>query len=154
MATVITLPENLSGVSFEGRDFSGQNLSEKNLSHSFFKRCSFDDANLTDAICEGSSFPGCTFRRSICYRTNFANAKLAGTVFAPRDCYGMTISLNCDTFRSMRVSQLWYCAWLLFATQMEVTPGPIKENLRDGVISVLGAERYVRLAKLFQRREL
>jgi hypothetical protein len=154
MAAIITLPENLSGIRVSDRDFAGQDLSGKNLSHSVFTKCSFDDANLTDAVCENSSFPGCTFRNTICYRTSFKNSKLTGVVFEPRDAYGMTISLSCDTFRGMRVSQLWYLAWLLFATQMEPAREPVKENLKDRVIAAIGAERYVKLARLFQRREL
>ena len=154
MAAVVTMTENLSKVKLEKRNFSNQNLRERNLSHSVFDCCNFDGADMTDANCEGSTFSGSTFRDTICYRTNFRNAKLAGTIFQPRDAYGMTVSLSCDTFRNMRVGQLWWYAWLVFATQMEPASEPVKGDIKGALIAAIGAERYVKLAKLFQRREI
>lgn len=149
------LVENLSGVAFEGRNFDGMNLRKRKMTHSRFINCSFDRCDMTEADCEWCDFTGSTFRQSVCYRTNFKDAKLAGTVFEPVDCYGMTLTLQCDTFRGLTISQQHWFSWLMFAMMMKPAEnGPVKIDLWERLITTIGAERYVRLKDLFARRNL
>lgn len=146
--------QDLSKQKLYFKDFRYQDLTRARMRGSLFYNCNFDEANLTDADCEGSEFVGSTFRNSTCYQTNFRNAKLAATVFEPKDCFGMTITLRCATFTDMKVSQLWWFGWLIFATQMRPDRFPIQEQLLDNLIAMIGAERYTKLRALFEKRNI
>jgi hypothetical protein len=62
--------------------------------------------------------------------------------------------MQCQTFKGMRVSQLWWMSFLIFASMMIPDKFPIEEPLADNLIVLIGAERYVKLRALFRRREL
>lgn len=151
---VFAVESQLSGKRFRGADFSGRDLSHCDLSRSEFLGCNFDRADLTRADCEGADFTGSTFRDSILYRTNFKDAVLAGTAFEPKDCFGVTITMECRTFRDMRVGGLWYYCWLILLSLTFPEGFPGAEEIRDRLIGLIGAERYVRLKAMFQRREM
>ncbi len=154
---------DLSKQRFYGEDFGGQNLSRLKLRGSLFNCCSFDNADMSETDCEGAEFFGSTFRDTVCYRTNFANAKLAGTTFEPKDCMGMTLTLSCHTFEGMRVSRIWFLCWLLLGTMMKPMKmasadspllRPIDEDLLNGLIGAIGGGQYVKLRALFSKRDL
>lgn len=135
-------------------DFSNQDLSRLKIRQSLCYHCNFDNANLSEADCEATEFLGSTFRGTNCYRTNFKDAKLAATVFEPKDAFGITVTLQCKTFDQIKMSELWFYGWLIFATMMR--PGNIQtqEELLNKLIAMIGAERYVKLKGLFSKREL
>lgn len=135
-------------------DFSDQDLRGKDFSHGVYTRCNFDRANLSSVNCEGSDFIGSTFRQTICHRTNFKDARLGATVFEPSDAYGITITLACQTFINMKVSQLWWYCWLILLSMMQPAQEPITENLKDKLIAMIGAVRYVKLKAMFDRRDV
>lgn len=147
--------EDLCRRKFYSRDFTGAKLYKKRMRQSLFYRCIFDDADMTEADCEGSEFTGSTFRRTNCYRTNFKDAKLGATLFEPKDCFGMTVTLQCKTFEQMKVSPLWWNIWLMLATMMHpvqpLAPGPLME---EKLIAFIGAEKYVKLRSMLKGREL
>jgi len=136
----------------EKEDFSYQDLSHADLSNSKFAQCNFDYADLSEANCSHSNFAGSSFKGSICYRTNFANAKLGATIFEPRDCYGMTVTLECGSFQNMHVSPLWWYAWLILLSLMLPVTEP-GDDLKSKLIAMIGAERYVKLRSMFSRRD-
>lgn len=139
---------------FQGEDFSGQDFSKKDLSYSEFLSCNFDDCNLSEANCEGCNFTGSTFRRTNMYRTNACNAKFAGTVFEPRDAYGITLTFDCATWNGMKIGQLWwYAALTMWATTIPA-PLPVKEPLQEKLIALIGPTRYVALKKMLRGRDL
>jgi hypothetical protein len=144
--------EDLSRKKFYSVSFAGQDLTKCNLRNSLFFKCNFDSANLTEANCEGSEFTGSSFRGTNCYRTNFRNAKLAATIFEPSDAMGMTITLECKALQDMRVSPLYFYAWLIFALMLH--PIGIATPIKDDIIAAIGAERYVKLKALFAKREI
>lgn len=154
MVQAIGGSQGMSGVLFDNVSFAGAYLAGRDLSGSAFIKCNFDAADLTDANCSRSEFTGSSFRRSICTRTNFAGAKLGATVFEPDDCYGMTITLTCETFKNASVGQMQWFSWLMFLASMATTLGPVKTDLRGGLLALIGAERYVKLKALFARREM
>ena len=140
---------------FYNEDFSNQDLSKLKLRGSLFHRCWGPPANMTEADCEGSDFLGSSFDDTNCYRTNFRDAKLAGTIFKPKDCFGMTITLQCRTFKDMRISKMWWLVWLMFASMMK--PGTSireEEELQNNLITAVGSEQYIRLRTLLAKREL
>lgn len=144
----------LSRTVHEKEDFSGQHLVHADLSYAVFRDCNFDGADLTQANCSYSDFTNSTFRNSVLYRTNFAETKLAGIVFEPKDCYGIIISMTCETFRGARFSQLWWYGLLMFTSMTEPAAKPVQEPLADRLKALIGAERYVKLKLMFQGREL
>lgn len=147
--------QDLSRRKFYSTDFSGQDLSHVRMRQSLFHRCNFDNANMTEADCEGSEFFGSTFRDTVCYRMNAKDAKLAATIFEPKDCFGMTVTLQCKTFDKMKVSTLWWLVWLMFASTMR--PGKTvaeEEEWQNKMIAMIGSERYIHLRSLMTKREL
>jgi uncharacterized protein YjbI with pentapeptide repeats len=153
-ATPLLKPkEELSKQKFYSRDFSGMDFSHAKMRHSLFYQCNFNRSNMSMADCEGSEFTNSTFIDTICYRTNFKDAKLANTQFAPKECFGMTITLQCKTFENMKVSQIWWYAFLFFATLMRPTNSPIKEPLLDNLIAMIGNNRWVKLNAMFGKRD-
>lgn len=137
----------------EGKDFAGIRLVNADLSRRLFRNCNFDRADMEGANCSFSDFTGSSFMGTNCRETNFHRATLAATKFEPRDCYGMTISLTCSTFKNAQLGQLWWYAWLMFLSMTFPGEGPVKENLKDRLLALIGAERYVKLNELFRRRE-
>lgn len=144
--------QDLSHKRFYSVNFSGQNLSKCKIKGSLCYQCNFDDADLSEADCEGTDFTGSTFLRTNCYRANFRDASLAATVFEPKDAFGITVTLQCRTFQDMRVSALWWFGWLIFGTAMH--PTGTAEPVKDNLIAAIGAERYAKLKSLFLKREL
>lgn len=123
------------------------------MRNSLFMNCNFNEADMSEADCTGSDFQGSSFEGTKCYRTNFRDAVLAGTKFNPKDCFGMTISLSCKTFKGMRVGALWFYAWLLFATFMRPYGSEESPGLVDKVIEAIGGDRWVKLKAIFGKRE-
>lgn len=144
--------ELLSNGKFFSKDFSGQDLRDNNLSNSEFVCCNFNNADLSNVDCSHSKFIAGSMVDTKCTNTNFAQTRLA-TKFYPRDAYGMTLTLQCSTFKGMTISKMWWFGWLYFALMMV----PEKErdvDLRDQVISAIGTKRYLQLQSLFRAREI
>lgn len=150
----IAMQENLSGVKFEGHDFSTQNLAKANMKGSIFRSCIFDRADMTEADCEGSDFSGSTFRKTLLTYANFRKAKMAATVFEPDDCYGITLTFDCKTFENVHIGQMWWYSWLTLTAAMLPAGKPVPGDLRAGLIALIGATRYLKLRDMFQRRNL
>jgi uncharacterized protein YjbI with pentapeptide repeats len=145
---------DLSRQKFYGVDYSGQDLSRMRMRQSLFHRCNFDNADMTETDCEGSEFFGSTFRDTVMYRTNCRDAKLAATVFEPKDCFGITLTMQCKTFDKMKVSPMWWYTFLMFGSLM--LPGSVadQEELQNRLIQAIGTERYVKLRTLLAKREI
>jgi hypothetical protein len=147
--------QDLSRKKFYSTDFSEQDLKNMKMRQSTFHRCSFDGADLTEAECEGSEFLGSTFRNTNCYRTYFKDAKLGATVFQPKDCFGITITLQCATFTNMKISTLWWMTWIMFASMMKPGNSVVEEEaLQNQLIRAVGSDQYIRLRTLLGKREV
>src|ERR1039458_9424440 len=140
--------KDLSRQRYYSVDFSGQDLSKLKMRQGLFERCNFDNADMTEADCEGSEFFGSTFRETIMYRTNAKDAKLAATIFEPKDAFGLTITLSCKTFSKMKISPQWWYCFLMFASLM--SPGTDEDTtlLHGRLIHMIGEQRYSKLAVL------
>jgi len=144
--------ETLSRKKFFRKDFSGQDLSGQDLSYSEFVCCNFTDANLSNANCSHSDFTGSVLERTKCTHTNFMKTRLA-CAFRPSDAYGMTLTLECKTFKGMVISKIWWHGFVYFAMLMK----PEEDNgkdLRDKIIEAFGVERYAKIKRLFATREI
>lgn len=141
----------LSRKEFAWHDFSGQDLTKNNLSYSKFIRCNFDRCNLEKVDCTHSIFSGSSFKDTNCRFTDFAHSDMQDTFFYPKDAYGVTFTMNCKTFKGMRMSKLWWFCFHYF-TLMAIPELDKGKDPRDKVILALGEERYRRLSQLFARR--
>lgn len=138
---------DLSNQKFFNKDFSKQDLRKVSMHHSEFVCCKFDDADMSNVDASYSKFVGGSMRRTKCTHTNFARTEL-NTFFEPSDCFGITLTLSCATFKGMTISRIWWYAWLYFACQMRPS-GP--EDYRLQVKDIIGKEKYARLESLFKR---
>jgi uncharacterized protein YjbI with pentapeptide repeats len=146
--------QDLSRKKLYNVDFSGQDLSHLRMRQSLFHCCNFDNADMTETDCEGTEFFGSTFRQTVMYRTNCKDAKLEMTVFEPKDCFGITLTLQCKTFARMKVAPLWWYVFIMFASLMQPGPEAEQELLQNRLIQFVGTERYVKLKTLLAKREI
>lgn len=143
---------DLSHQKFLSKDFRNQDLRNVPMHHSEFVLCKFDNANMQDVDASYSLFSGGSMRGTNCNGTNFMKSEL-NLFFEPSDAMGMTLSLQCSTFKGMTISAIWWYGWLYFAYQMK--PGlENPEELRDKLKQFIGNDRFQRLDNIFRRRRL
>jgi hypothetical protein len=105
-----------------------------------------EEANCSFSIFSGSNFTGANLRY-----TNFARSNLQNVIFHPVDAYGVIFSMDCQTFKGMIISRLWWYSYKYFSLiQVPETEGGI--DPRDADIAAMGSERYRRLCKMFESR--
>jgi|SRR5882724_1445532 len=133
---------------FYKHDFSGQDLSKANFRSASVIGCNFSNTDLSYANFEGANCRECNFTGTILYRTNFKDAALADAIFEPKDAFGMTITLSCETVDGLKISKLWWFVWLMLSLRMKVP----EEDMEFKIINAIGKERYIGLRQLFERR--
>ena len=129
-------------------DFRGLNLSGACFRNGTLVECNFSGADLSYANFENANCWGSNFENAVLYRTNFKDAILASTIMKPRDCFGMTVTLTCNTIEKMEISDKFLLYWLFMGSKMT----PESQDLANQVIAAIGAENYVKLGKLFRER--
>jgi hypothetical protein len=136
---------------FSFTNFEGQDLHGFDLSRSEFLYCNFTDCNLEEADCSFGNFSGSDFTGANLKYTNFARSNLQNINFYPRDAYGIIFSLECNTFKGMKISKLWWYGYKYFSLIMlpEKDKG---SDPRDADIVAMGSERYRSLCMMFERR--
>jgi len=138
---------------FHFHSFEGQDLHGLDLSNSVFLHCSFKDCNLENANCSRGNFSGSDFTGAILRYTNFAHSKLYDIMFYPKDAYGVIFSLECETFKGMKISRQWWYSYKYFSMIMkpELDHG---NDPRDADIVAMGSDKYRALCSMFERRQL
>jgi len=150
------------GQVFTNRKFYDEDFSNRDLVQSDFRgctlfNCKFDHSDLAYANFEQANCYRSTFRRTRLYHTNFRNAVLAQTVMDPRDFFGVTVSITCDTFDKMELSHQWKLAWLyqlLLTTPDTSKPDRLNEKIEKLMIEEIGEERFRSLVKIFENRQI
>lgn len=93
-------------------DFSGMKLERADFRGATLVQCNFDNADCKYANFEGANCYGASFVHTNMHRANIANATFERSDFRPRDCFGMTMTLNCHTYNYMKVDheimKLWF----------------------------------------------
>jgi hypothetical protein len=141
------------GQQFHFHSFEGQDLHSLDFRNCVFLNCSFKDCNLENADCSRSNFSGSDFTGAVLRYTNFAHSKLYNIKFFPKDAYGVIFSLECDTFKGMKISKQWWYGYKYFSQIMipELDKG---SDPRDADIAAMGSEKYRALCSMFERRQL
>lgn len=147
------LGEDFSNKKFYKHDFSRQKLQYAKFRGSTLIECKFVDtdlkyANFISANCYGSDFTGANL-----YRANMTECSLQHTIFKPRDCFGLTLTWKCETFRDMEVDETWLKVWMFMPTMMKLPP--VKNGDKswlDRLILLLGEKTYRKFAQVFENR--
>jgi hypothetical protein len=138
---------------FYDKDFSGQDLTHADFRGCTLVGCNFDNADLSYASFEGANCYRSTFRQSRLYHTNFKDAVLAETQMDPRDMFGMTISVSCDTFDKIKLGKIWLAAWLYLPMLADLPEGT-KEKIENVLNDLIGPERVKSLERHFSQRQI
>lgn len=131
---------------FYQKDFSGQNLANSDFRGAHLVECIFDGADLTSANLTDANCYGATFRGTRMYRTNLTRTILANTIMEPADLFGATVTLTCDTFEGMQLSDKYLSMWIFLATIMN-----IDEGLRMKLEEIIGKDRVEFFRKVQKR---
>lgn len=138
---------------FYDADFSGRDLTHSDFRGATLVNCNFDNADLAYANFESANCYKSTFRQSRCYHTNFKDAVLAETIMDPRDMFGLTLSVSCDTFDRMQLGSIWLCAWLFLPTLGEMSDG-MREKVLGVLKDAMGEERLKAMERIFANRTI
>lgn len=144
---------DLSNQLFTKIDFSGQDLRTVPMHHSKFLNCNFDRANISGNDCSHSKFAGSSMVDILCRDTDFAHSTL-NCIFKPKDAFGMTVTLRCETFRGMIVSAFWFYCWQQFSLLMLAEKDSEGIDPKAALIASLGTSKYLTLKRMFREREI
>lgn len=138
---------------FYDHDFSGKDLTHADFRGATLVNCNFDSADLSYANFEGSNCYRSSFRQTKLYRTSFKDATMAETKMDPRDMFGLTLSVSCDTFDRMELGSIWVAAWLFLPT-LGTLPEGVKEDIQAVLKKMLGEERLKAMERIFANRQI
>ena len=140
--------KNYHSVKLYRADFSNQDLSHADFRCASLIGCDFSNSDLSYANFEAANCREAKFFATKLYRTNFKDAALADSIFEPKDAFGMTITLSCETVDGLKIGKLWWFVWVMLALRMKVP----EEDLELKIINAIGRDRYIGLRQLFERR--
>jgi uncharacterized protein YjbI with pentapeptide repeats len=151
-------PAESNGKLFMNRKFYDYDFSNRDLTHADFRGCTlvgckFDSSDLSYAAFDGANCYRSSFLQARLYHTSFKDAVLAETKLDPRDMFGMTVSVSCDTFDKIELGQVWLAAWL-YLPMLAVIPDRTREKLRDTLNDLLGEERVKQMERTFANRQI
>jgi Pentapeptide repeats (9 copies) len=133
---------------FFGHNFSGMDLTNADFRDTTLIECNFRDSDLSHAVFKGANCYGSDFTDTVMRWTTFERAVLAKTKFAPKQMFGITITLTCDSFDEMEISRTALLYWMFIPTLMKA---PEKE-MADRVIAAIGEEAYKALSRVFKEQ--
>jgi hypothetical protein len=134
-------------------DFSSRDLTHADFRGCTLVSCNFDNSDLSYATFEGANCYRSTFRQSRLYHTSFKDAVLAECEADPRDMFGLTLSVSCDTFDKIKLGKIWLASWLFLPMLAEI-PDNTRARLRETLNELIGEERVKSMERHFIQREL
>ena len=108
-----------------GKVFTGRMLANADFRGAELIECIFDNCDLTGAKFHGANCYGASFKKAKCYKTNFTQAILTRADFDAADLRGITITMSCDTFDSVKLPKKWRGA---FAFMLAITDLPVDDQ--------------------------
>lgn len=158
MATITKNGTNKEGKVHINRKFYDEDFSNRDLTHADFRgctlvNCNFDNSDLSYANFDGANCYRSTFRQSRLYHASFKDANLSETDLDPRDMFGMSISVSCDTFDKMKLGKIWLAAWL-YLPMLATIPDSTRKRLEETLNELIGEERVKSLERHFANRTL
>lgn len=129
-------------------DFRGGQLVHADFRGAQLAEADFTGANLRYADFTGANCWGANFTDTDLYRSNMKDCVLANSIMKPKDCFGVTITLSCDTVENMQINEKFWFAWLMMSLLMQ----PPNQEAADKLIAVIGPERHQRYLSIFRER--
>ncbi len=142
--------KSFRGMKLQGYDFSGKNLQGADFRQASVAWCKFNKCNLRFANFEHANCYGANFDQADLHRANFKNADTSEAIMTASDMFGVTITLECSSFKGLKLSPGWWYGFIFYALLMEP---PSKEE-EDRLIQFLGVKRYTTLREQYARRRL
>lgn len=147
------MEKDFSKVKLPNFDFSNQNLSGSNFSDADLVGCNFNNSDLSYANFERANLVKASFQQSRLYHTNFKDARLGFSKFEPRDIFGCTFTLDCETFDSMEMSQNGIVMVLYFMLMTKLSE-ETRKRIRQAIIDEVGQAKFDTLGRAFAHRRL
>jgi hypothetical protein len=120
--------------------FRGQNLAHFDFRGATLSEVDFTGSDLSHANFEGANCWAANFTDAVLYKTNLRNAVLARSIMKPTVCFGVTLTISCDTIESMVINDKFWYAWLIVLSMMKAP----SVDLGDRLVELIGAERHAR----------
>lgn len=138
---------------FYDKDFSSQDLTHADFRGCTLVSCNFNHSDLSYATFEGANCYRSSFVQSRLYHANFKDAVTAEVIMDPRDFFGVTLSISCDTFDKMTLGGNYPLIWIYLLTLAKL-PETLAEKLKKLLVEELGQGRYEALEKIFANRQI
>lgn len=138
--------------SFYDADFSKRDLRKADFRGATLHNCSFDNSDLSYADFSSADCYKSTFRMVKLRCVNFAHANLCSTVMDPRDLYGTTITIHCNSVQQVRMGRMWVAGWLQYLLMADIDE-QTKAEIRAIAEKQVGAERFKVMQKIFCSRD-
>jgi hypothetical protein len=138
------------GMKLQGYDFSGKNLQGADFRQASVPWCKFRNCNLRYANFEHANCFGADFDEADLHRANFKNADTSEAIMTASDMFGITITLECSSFKGLVLKPGW---WYGFAFYLLLMKPPSKEA-EDKLIQFMGVERYTVLRQQYAHRRI
>ena len=140
--------KDFRGQKLPGADFSGRDLRKFDFRGASIVGASFVGSDCTYACFEGANCYATDWTDAKLYRASFRDADLSESVMFPKDLYGVTVSLQCKSFKGMKVAPGYWFGWLFYALLMK----PPSQDLEEKLIALMGLERYTVLREQYANR--
>lgn len=135
----------LQGYDFTGKNLQGADFRQASVPYAKFNNCNLRYANFEHANCFGANFDEADL-----HRANFKNADLSEAIMTASDMFGVTITLECSSFKGLVLKSGWYYGFAYYLLLMK----PPSKEVEDGLIKWMGVERYTVLREQYARRRL
>ena len=142
--------KSFRSLKLQGYDFSGKNLQGADFRQASVPWCRFNNCNLRYANFEHANCYGANFDEADLHRANFKNADLSEAIMTASDMFGITITLECSSFKGLVLKPGWWYGFLMYALLMK----PPSKEAEDKLIQCMGVERYTLLREQYVRRRL
>lgn len=133
---------------FFERDFSNEDLTNADFRSASLIGCKFNGADLSYANFDNANCYEADFTDSVMHKTRFVDATLAHAIFKPKKCFGISITLSCDTFDKTIIDRTLLLYWLYMPLMMQLPDKEIETKL----INALGQDTYLALTKIFREQ--
>lgn len=142
--------KDFRGMKLPFADFKGKDLRGVDFRSASLVQADFTDANLKCANFEGANCYAAKFTRADLHRVNFKDACLANAQMDAKDLYGVTVTLQCNSFEGLKLSPGWWYGWLFYGYLMD----PPSEQAKNDLLALLGPQHFEVLRSQYTRRRI
>lgn len=143
--------KKFKSMKLHGADFSGMDLEKADFRSASCAYANFTNTNCKMLNAEGANLTLTQWSGSNLHRANLKDAITQGADFrGVKDFMGVTITLECRTWKDVKLDPgMWY-GWLYYGLLME----PPTEADKEKLLICLGPEHYKVLRELYANRRM